>query len=503
MDSLSVYVDSDAPSIMRDGLDSIDMWRMFEEMISRKDREAEHRYVVRPIAGDARVIMRKRPTSENAKLDVNVAFDEIGIVLEDEQWRDASGVIELFHYYQRTSLYLKYRPSLAEMQENRGRARWKLAKAILHEIHERKRRWTWEYMAQRRDDRKTYVEIYSRTLSANKPLAGEVGQKEMGWRTAQLIYNFLQDLEIITKLELDLSFEDIRWFRKLAKRKAKEQRVNKQRTEDPQIAAAQDQPKVPGGWMSWVWGSGQNPAANGEPGPDDELTEADRQEVHSLLEEDEDDVLDYTDMAPETILNRIHATLGKGSFALRSSKYGRDRNMIALVFDQLSANVLQMPSTLDATVALGGFSVSDGTTPNTLHPQIVRVKEKASISRMQSGVGEDALRQQNDPFFVVRYEQNPLDHRADIGISAKMRHLEIVYHRGYVEAVSTFFRNASELESVNALLVSTNLSLTIHTRRSFGTLRLLQVNRLRVFVRVQEQVSNMPWSDTRSVSSIS
>lgn len=174
MDSLSVYVDSDAPSIMREGLDAIDMWKAFEEMISRKDREAEHRYVVRPIAGDARVIMRKRPTSENAKLDVNVDFDEISIVLEDAQWRDASGVIELFHYYQRTSLYRKYRPTLTEMKENRGKARWKLAKAILNEIHEKKRRWTWQYMAQRRDDRKTYVEIYSRTLAANKPLASDV-----------------------------------------------------------------------------------------------------------------------------------------------------------------------------------------------------------------------------------------------------------------------------------------------------------------------------------------
>jgi vacuolar protein sorting-associated protein 13A/C len=177
MDSLSVYVDSDAPSIMREGLDAIDMWKAFEEMISRKDREADHRYVVRPIAGDARVIMRKRPTPENAKLDVNVAFDEIGIVLEDAQWRDASGVIELFHYYQRTSLYRKYRPTLEEMKENRGKARWKLAKAILNEIHEKKRRWTWEYMAQRRDDRKTYVEIYTRTLAANKPLAGDVSSE--------------------------------------------------------------------------------------------------------------------------------------------------------------------------------------------------------------------------------------------------------------------------------------------------------------------------------------
>lgn len=265
----------------------------------------------------------------------------------------------------------------------------------------------------------------------------------------------MQDLEIINKLELDLSYEDIRWFRKLAKRKAKEQRITKRITEDTQVAAANDQPKVPGGWMSWVWGSGNNTASDGAEAPADELTEADRQEVTSLLEE-EDDILDITELAPETILNHIHATLGKGSFALRSSKYGRDRNMIALVFDQLSADVLQMPSTLDATVALGGFSVSDGTTPNTLHPQIVRVKEKASSSRL--GSANDLSQQQDDPFFIVRYEQNPLDHRADIAISAKMRHLEIVYHRGYVEAVSAFFRNVKELESVNALIVSTTRS---------------------------------------------
>jgi vacuolar protein sorting-associated protein 13A/C len=174
MDSLSVYVDSDTESIARSGFDTIDMWKSFQQMISRKDLEADHQYVVRPITGDARVILRKRPSTENAKMDVNIAFDEIGIVLEDGQWRDASGVSELFHYYQRTSQYRKYRPSIAEMQENRGKARWKLAKAIMHEIHERKRRWTWEYMAQRRDDRKTYVELYSKSLSANKPLVGEV-----------------------------------------------------------------------------------------------------------------------------------------------------------------------------------------------------------------------------------------------------------------------------------------------------------------------------------------
>lgn len=250
-------------------------------------------------------------------------------------------------------------------------------------------------------------------------------------------------------MELDLSYEDIRWFRKLAKRKAREDRTLRKRIEEPKPAEQDDQPKVPGGWLNWVWGSGQNSAAGGEGVKDDELTEADRQEVTNLFEDDEDE-LDLSELSPDTVLRRIDATLGKGSFALRSSKYGRDHNMIALVFDQLSAKVFQLPSTLDATVALGGFSVTDGITPNTLHPQIVRVKEQASITQIAEGDSAPQI----DPFFVVRYEQNPLDQRADIGITAKMRHLEIVYSRGYIEAVTSFFRNASELESVNALIVS-------------------------------------------------
>ncbi len=42
---------------------------------------------------------------------------------------------------------------------------------------------------------------------------------------------------------------------------------------------------------------------------------------------------------------------------------------------------------------------------------------------------------EEDPFFVLEVEQNPLDGHADNAVTVKMRHLEIIYHKGYVEAV--------------------------------------------------------------------
>jgi len=59
-----------------------------------------------------------------------------------------------------------------------------------------------------------------------------------------------------------------------------------------------------------------------------------------------------------------------------------------------------------------------------------------------------------DPFFFVKFENNPLDERADTALTARMRHMEIIYHKGYVEAIFKFFRPPeSQLGSVEALLV--------------------------------------------------
>jgi vacuolar protein sorting-associated protein 13A/C len=129
-------------------------------------------------------------------------------------------------------------------------------------------------------------------------------------------------------------------------------------------------------------------------------------------------------------------------------------------------NLLQRPESLQVETALGSLAVYDGSTEGTLYPQIVRVKDYGSEAsgkdltrnNRASDIGYDEL--QDNPFFQLVFEQNPLDGRADNGIAIKMRHLEIVYNLNAIEATTDFFRPPDQrLESISALIVSFYLNL--------------------------------------------
>jgi vacuolar protein sorting-associated protein 13A/C len=116
-------------------------------------------------------------SKESPKVDAQVFFDEIGVVVDRDQYRDALSTFDVFHFYRRTHQYHKFRPPEVEFQTNPARARLKFAMtAISSEILDRHKHWTWEYMAKRRDRRIQYVEIYTRKLALpeNKQLPVEV-----------------------------------------------------------------------------------------------------------------------------------------------------------------------------------------------------------------------------------------------------------------------------------------------------------------------------------------
>lgn len=129
-------------------------------------------------------------SSSTPKVDAVVMFDEIGVVFDRDQYRDALSVVDVFHFYRRTHQYHKYRPDEEEFSANPAKARLKFAmKAISAEVHERHRRWTWEYLAERRDMRKKYVDIYVRKLALTeaKPLPVEVSTTAVGAITTEYV----------------------------------------------------------------------------------------------------------------------------------------------------------------------------------------------------------------------------------------------------------------------------------------------------------------------------
>lgn len=177
------------------------------------------------------------------------------------------------------------------------------------------------------------------------------------------------------------------------------------------------------------------------------MTEEQRQQLYDVLDYDEKSaVVEALEAPRDSLKARIKASLNRGSFALKTDPHGKAQDIISVNFDAFQANVIQRPDNLEASVSLGSFAVFDGTTKNSVHPQIVQVKQLDPQELRDSD--------KDGPFLFIKFENNPLDERADNALTVRMRHMEIIYHKGYVEAVYKFLKPpASQLESVEALLV--------------------------------------------------
>ncbi len=208
-------------------------------------------------------------------------------------------------------------------------------------------------------------------------------------------------------------------------------------------------------WGSWLWGSSSPQITQEDPVFGGTMTEEQRKQLYEVLDYDEKAAVISALEAPrDSIKLRASAKLKRGSFALRNDPHGLNTEVTSVVFDMFHANFVQRPANLVASISLNSFKVFDGTTNGTLYSQIVRVKSEDVTGRTPSATTDGDA----EPFFFVEFENDPLDGRADNALTVRMRHMEIIYHRGYVEAIFRFLKPpASQLESVEALLVSFGL----------------------------------------------
>ncbi|GAA5952650.1 hypothetical protein JCM21900_006060 [Sporobolomyces salmonicolor] len=473
LDSLAVYFDTDSASLA--GFPINEAIPKFTDLIAREGYTPEHQFVLKPVSGQGRLVMNKKVDSETPKTDTELFFNELGFVLDADQYRDALSMVDLFHFYIRQREYRVYRPSQQEIDQNRSRALWKFAiNAIRSEVHDKHKRWSWGYFAERRDDRKAYVELFK--------------AKALGTIS-------IEDLGQLVELEKKLDYKDIRFYRSVARSELRKERAEHPVEPKPQTTTARAS-----SWLgSWVgWGGGAKAADQHESDdPSTGLNDEQRKELYKAIDWDEKDaVASAVDYSKDTLMLRVRAKLETGSFALRTDPHGVAKDLIALNFDDLRLDVGQRPENFEATLALGGLRVFDGTCEGTLHPQIVSVKEigAAEMAREREAlqamkqqkklkrpppeereadedvgqydndddtgssseeeeVDESGWKMQTHPFFSAKFEHKPLDERADNALAVRLRHTEIVYHKGYVEAIFAFFKPPeSQLESVGALI---------------------------------------------------
>ena len=135
LDALAVYWNTDSEllgpgrEIARDGSDGApalnhrDMVRKFKEMIGRGGENgnpatADHQFILKPVSGHAKIELDKTGDIHVPKFKASLLFDEIGVVLDDDQYRDGLMMVDLFHYFIRHQEYKRMQPKGVSPKED-------------------------------------------------------------------------------------------------------------------------------------------------------------------------------------------------------------------------------------------------------------------------------------------------------------------------------------------------------------------------------------------------
>lgn len=440
LEALAVYWNTDT-SLMGPGREvatpgveitpHAEMLKNFRSMIVRGDNElsGNHQFILKPVSGQAKLELDKTGSAQVPKFKANLLFDEIGLVLDDHQYRDGLMMVDLFHYFIRHQEYKKYQPKGVRPKED-PRAWLQFAgNAILSKIHERNRRWSWDYFRERRDDRKRYIELFRKKKQGQQLLPPENDD--------------------LNKLEWKLDYEDLRFWRSLARNQLKRENAEALKNRPPPPKQPQQQ-----GWLAWAWGAKPQAHEEYDDSENTQITEEQRKELYEVIDWDEKTALAAeVDVPRETVKLQIEASLSTGSFTLKQDPHDKNTDLISLHFDVFRAKGIKRPDSFLADLSLGGLRVIDGTTPKTMFKEIVRVKD-APLTKAQRRMSIAELEQTTDEaFFQFQLEQNPLDGQGDIALTTKLKPLEIIWNPNVVLGVVGFFRPPDRhMESINALL---------------------------------------------------
>ena len=398
----------------------------------------EHQFMLKPVTGRAGLELDKTGKSDRPKIKAKLLFDELGFVIDGDQYRDALMLVDLFHYFIRHQEYKKIQPKSRPLEDPVGWFKF-AGQAILDKIHDRNRKWSWEYFKERRDDRNRYIELFKKKKKEEK-LAPE-------------------DISDIERLEHKLTYEDLRFWRSLARNQLRKERV-------PVAKAPRKKT-----WSEWAWGGGQET----DTADDTQMSDEQRKELYTVINFDEKKSLaDDIDRPREYVKIQVDLSLRTGSFTLKRDPHGDKSEIVRLLFDTFRTEFLQRTDSFLLNLSLEGMRLYDGTTAGSLYPQIVRIKDAPSIpdsERVKELDGDEDESEKDsetkeqlfaegdeeflgeDPFFQLAFENHPLDGSADTALTLKLKAIEIIYNPAFVEQIYQFFKPPERnMESIGALL---------------------------------------------------
>ncbi|ODQ79571.1 hypothetical protein BABINDRAFT_161957 [Babjeviella inositovora NRRL Y-12698] len=406
--ALSCYWSTDMSSIHTD--DPEELLRTFQALVERQNASdvSQTQFILRPVLGTGRLTINKAGTTEkHPHIKAELFFDEFGIDLDADQYRDMLWTMSKYNWYAKTLKFRQFRPTLAVGDAPREWFRY-AAKAVLHEIHEKNYKWSWEFFQARRDQRIQYIAVWKLKLATDRDPNYALSEE----KTAELV-----------ALESLLAYEDIKFYRSLARSQfRKDAKVDLLGTvSSASSASTQTQGS---GWFSW-W---SKPETSSDP-DSLHITEEQRQELYDAIDYDQEAIIEAVSIPRERVKVELLATLKKGGILIRRKRF--EPSLAEVVFEGCTTQLYQRPDSFLAKFQLQEFRVEDGT-ETTMYKHIVSVKPIHTH-------GDTNDPQDPSPFFKVSFENNPLDGLSDSVVLAKLRSMTVFYNPVFVEAVVRFF----------------------------------------------------------------
>lgn len=425
LNSLAVYWNTDAGSLQSED----DEWiSSLKSMIPKGSNELseENQYILRPVSGMGRITMNKQgATDKMPKTNAQLLFDDLGFVFDSDQYRDALWTADLFHVYMKTKEFKKFRPNVPVKKDPKAWFRF-AGTVVLNEIHQRNREWSWDYMRQRREDRLRYIILYKK-----KKTDGALDPEE----TSEF-----------EKFEWDLSYDDLRFYRSLAKSELRKEKAHTK----PQ----QQEQQQPQSWYNWFWGTPQSSQTQSDEG-EVTMTDEQKKELYEAIEWDEKSALESTiDIPRDRVILEVGTSLRTGSFRLKVDPHGKNKDLAVLSFSGFNANFYQRPDSFLANFSLQQLRVDDKT-GSSLYEQVVSVKSLEETSGVEEQNSDVATIKAADEeaFFWASVEHNPLDESADTNLFVKLRSMTVFYNSLFVESIVRFFKPPkTHLETIGAIM---------------------------------------------------
>ncbi|KAJ1565176.1 hypothetical protein HK096_004165, partial [Nowakowskiella sp. JEL0078] len=204
-------------------------------------------------------------------------FDHLNFALDDGQYSSLLDLVSSCSMHIKSLKYRKFRPSRSITPLVDPKAWFKYAATcILNDIHEKRKKWTWAYFEERRNDRVEYIRLYK--------------FREYGKLTGEDMMNF-------NNLERKLTFRDITFYRSMGDSQMKKEKLLY--NEEAKAKADQQKPDpVQNSWIDW-WFKDTKITTNSK-------TQSEHEDkIPTLTENQIQELYKTVDFDPEAIIQEI------------------------------------------------------------------------------------------------------------------------------------------------------------------------------------------------------